>query len=618
DLGFSSFTHSDPSSNLPPRQFTIVDCPGHTSLIRQVMSASTIVDSVILVVSAVSSVQLQTVECCVIGDAVLEKRKEQSIEDRGSGVIVITKVDLIEGGITGSKYKSVVSDIKNLTLHTNFESCPILPCQVSPSLSSTSWRTAILTSISQSIGNPIRTLSPTENFYFQIDHCFTVKGQGTILTGTVLTGSIKVNDLIELPSLGKVVKVKGIQSFQTSVEFIKKGDRAGICVAGLDAKNLERTVAVTPKSLKSLKAGIFQIKRVRMFEKVLKSGGKFHMSLGNETVMGVCTFFGSHEIHNGELNEKDLLDKDYLTQSMYIDDYDTRDDDSIDPMRYKTTKIEEQYCYIRFERSVWAPEGCQVIGSRLDSDFECRLAFTGQILVEGEVEERLRFYTEKEKTCYCSKLDTKYIRSSDSAQLYFSVICRDLFGKGAQMNSFKGLKVTTINGEIGSITEAFGTEGKFRVEFPKGLDVEPTVGEEMFLKFRKVRGDKTNKMWQDHIILPEKVNRKIIVSESDLVIVAPHLPKPPEKKKPLKPFPHIEESKTDKLTGKVDKIKENNIYIVSGLFLPETDVKLHIGDSVIVKGKDLSGQIIAAFGKAGKCKVEISGDVGLGDKIETV
>lgn len=186
------------------------------------------------------------------------------------------------------------------------------------------------------------------------------------------------------------------------------------------------------------------------------------------------------------------------------------------------------------------------------------------------------------------------------------------------MNSFKGLKITTINGEIGSITEAFGTEGKFRVEFPKGLGVEPTVGEEMFLKFRKVRGDKTNKMWQDHIILPEKVNRKIIVSESDLVIVAPHLPKPPEKKKHLKPFPPIKESKTDKLTGKVDKIKENNIYIVSGLFLPETDVKLHIGDSVIVKGKDLSGQIIAAFGKAGKCKVEISGDVDLGDKIETV
>ena len=230
--------------------------------------------------------------------------------------------------------------------------------------------------------------------------------------------------------------------------------------------------------------------------------------------------------------------------------------------------------------------------------------------MEGEVGDRLRFYTEKEKICWVSKLDSKFVRQEDSKEIFFSAVCRDLFGKGAQMNNFKGLKIVNKNGEVGHISEAFGTEGKFRVEFPKGLDTDPTVGDEMHLKFRKVRGDKTNKMWQDHIKLPEKVNRKVIVEESEL-------PKPPEKKKAA-PKPAAKSEKIDKLVGAVDKSKGDGVYIVSGLFKPEVDVKLHVGDSIAVAGKGLTGQIVGAFGKAGKCKVEISGDVEVGDKIELV
>ena len=362
DLGFSSFTYDVPYGER--KQFTIVDCPGHTNLIRQVMSAASIVDSVILVVSAVSSVQLQTVECCVIGDAVLEKRKKQPKDKRGTGVIVVTKVDLIQGGVTGEKYASVISDIKSLTLHTNFENCPILPCSISPSSSSSSFHNSILSSINLSCGVPVRPPPSSSPFYFQIDHCFPSKGVGTILTGTVLSGSLKVNETIELPTLGKSYKVKGIQSFSSNVLSIKVGDRAGICVTGLDSSNLERTVAVTPKSLKSIRGCVGKVKRVRMFKYGLKSGTKFHMSLGNETVMGEVTFFGGKEIHEEGLTVENVLDRDYVVQEGYVDCWEERFVDTVDPMRYKTTEIEEQYCYIKFDRSIYVPRKCQVIGSR--------------------------------------------------------------------------------------------------------------------------------------------------------------------------------------------------------------------------------------------------------------
>jgi selenocysteine-specific elongation factor len=83
-------------------------------------------------------------------------------------------------------------------------------------------------------------------FLFAIDHCFPIKGQGTVMTGTVLSGSCKLNDVVELPDLRQEKKVKSMQMFKKAVSRIREGDRAGICVAGLDASLVERGLACTP------------------------------------------------------------------------------------------------------------------------------------------------------------------------------------------------------------------------------------------------------------------------------------------------------------------------------------------------------------------------------------
>lgn len=85
-------------------------------------------------------------------------------------------------------------------------------------------------------------------FLFAVDHCFPIKGQGTVLTGTVLSGSCRINDSIELPELRVEKKVKSMQMFKKAVSCIRQGDRAGICVAGLDPELMERGIACTPGS----------------------------------------------------------------------------------------------------------------------------------------------------------------------------------------------------------------------------------------------------------------------------------------------------------------------------------------------------------------------------------
>ena len=62
------------------------------------------------------------------------------------------------------------------------------------------------------------------------DHCFTLAGKGCVMTGTIQSGKLAVNDEIEFPSLRITRKVKSIQMFHKNIDCAYKGDRAGVCV----------------------------------------------------------------------------------------------------------------------------------------------------------------------------------------------------------------------------------------------------------------------------------------------------------------------------------------------------------------------------------------------------
>ena len=132
-----------------------------------------------------------------------------------------------------------------------------------------------------------------------------------------------------------------------------------------------------------------------------------------------------------------------------------------------------------------------------------RLAFHGSLLSthDGKTGVPLgvlapKFYTYKSKTCTVSKVGDEYVRESDQEKVPFEVICKGLFGEGASMASFAGLKLFNggVSTEVGVISGAFGSEGQFRVEFPGGTSL--AAGGVAVLKFKKFRGDSTNKMVQ--------------------------------------------------------------------------------------------------------------------------
>eukprot|EP00921_Rhytidocystis_pertsovi_P000123 GHVQ01000266.1.p1 GENE.GHVQ01000266.1~~GHVQ01000266.1.p1 ORF type:complete len:652 (-),score=105.84 GHVQ01000266.1:386-2341(-) len=126
---------------------------------------------------------------------------------------------------------------------------------------------------------------------FVYDHCFNIKGQGSVLTGTVTSGKVSVGDTVEESASKIRSKVRSIQSFKQSVCQAWQGDRVAVCCPGLKAK-FERGMLCSPAHpLITIDWCVAQVHRVRYFRQPILSKVKFNCTINHRTVLCTPTFF---------------------------------------------------------------------------------------------------------------------------------------------------------------------------------------------------------------------------------------------------------------------------------------------------------------------------------------
>jgi selenocysteine-specific elongation factor len=140
---------------------------------------------------------------------------------------------------------------------------------------------------------PVTASLPPPPFLLYVDHCFAIKGQGTVITGTVVRGTAKVGDAIEIPALGHIKRIRSMQAFRRPVTSCSRGDRVGVCIPQLDASLVERGIACAPGTVPTYVACLAAVERVRFYQGAVKSRGKIHLMVGHSTIMGALTFFGT-------------------------------------------------------------------------------------------------------------------------------------------------------------------------------------------------------------------------------------------------------------------------------------------------------------------------------------
>ncbi|XP_041500756.1 selenocysteine-specific elongation factor isoform X3 [Microtus oregoni] len=432
-----------------------------------------IIDLMMLVIDVTKGMQTQSAECLVIGQIACQKL-----------VVVLNKIDLLAEGKRQAAIDKMTKKMQKTLENTKFRGAPVIPVAAkpggpeAPETEAPQGISELIELLKSQISIPAR--DPSGPFLMSVDHCFSIKGQGTVMTGTILSGTISLGDSVEIPALKVVKKVKSMQMFHTPVTSAMQGDRLGICVTQFDPKLLERGLVCAPESLHTIHAALISVEKIPYFRGPLQTKAKFHITVGHETVMGRMLFF-SPAPDSFDLEPKlDFFDlsREYLFQEQYLckDSMPTATEGG-DEVNMKAGHTpggqcpRQQWALVEFEKPVTCPRLCLVIGSRLDADIHtntCRLAFHG-VLLQGLEDKNytesflpaLRVYKLKHKHGLVERVMDDY-----------SVIGRSLFKKETNIQLFVGLKVQLSTGEQGVIDSAFGQSGKFKIHIPGGLSPE--------------------------------------------------------------------------------------------------------------------------------------------------
>lgn len=538
DLGFSSFAMQAPAHfNVDKVQYTLVDCPGHASLVRTIIGGAQIIDRMLLVVDVTKGIQAQTAECLVIGEILTDDM-----------IIVLNKVDLLPEADREDQIKKMEATLRKALTGTKFANVPMVPVAAyvesgdenpqPPKLignaASDETAQAAISALStlktKNLIELVRIIRDTTqipnrkqrnaSLYFSVDHCFPIKGQGTILTGTVMAGKASVGDDVEIPDLGEVRKIKSIQRFHRAVQFVEQGDRASFAVNNLDSKKIERGVVCTPGTVPSSRRIVALIRKVKYFEKTCISGSKVHVTVGPSTGVATVTFFGSKELRSTAkeafgkpvpADPREILSKPLIANGKQ-GPQDWEFDSDLKSGGKQAGGPVLQWVMLEFDHPVVCPRNIQLIGSRLDLTDTvlagtCRIAFFGTlaaVIPENDpIESYLRVFKRKERLGVVDRVDVP--KGADKSVRVDQLVGRGLFGKGTDMSSFLGLSVviqiknnaSSTTSETGSpksdfldeamgyIDSSFGKTGKFNVSFRGNATTGARAGDRIALRFKK-------------------------------------------------------------------------------------------------------------------------------------
>ncbi|KAG7218178.1 hypothetical protein INR49_020564 [Caranx melampygus] len=361
DLGFSSFTVDLPEQlrsgqqQYDSLQFTLVDCPGHASLIRTIIGDHRPDDA-----------------GGGRGEGGADSDRRVSADRRADlprMVVVLNKIDLLPPNKRQAAIEKMTKRLHK-TLESTRVSCDCCGGQArgpeAPDTEEPQGVPELIELLKKQTYLPQR--DPGGDLLMAVDHCFSIRGQGTVMTGTILQGSLAINDTVEIPALKVTKKIKSVQMFRKPVSGAMQGDRVAVGAGG----------GVHPGLLHTLHAAVISVRKIGYFKGSLATRAKFHITVGHETVMARVTFFGlppsdaaapppSSSPPAPQLPGNTV----HLRQGVLLPDDTSPPGDTTGP---GPGPEPEQWALLEFERPVTCPSLCLVIGSKLDTDIHATRA----------------------------------------------------------------------------------------------------------------------------------------------------------------------------------------------------------------------------------------------------
>ena len=276
NLGFTFF-------GLPSgKRCGIVDVPGHEKFIKNMLAGVSGIDLVLMVIAAEEGIMPQTKEHFEILKLLNVKK----------GIIVVTKKDLVEEEML----KLVEEDIREYFKETFLEKSPLVAVS-----SKTKEGIDLLVSEIDKAVDGIEEKDMQGIFRLPVDRVFSVSGFGTVVTGTIIGGNIRVGDSVQIYPSGTLGKIRGIQVHDRDNESAEVAERCALNISGVKVEDINRGCVVSlPNKLEPSKIIDCSLNYLSSAGKPLDNRQRVRVYHGTEEFFGRVILLDKEELNPGD------------------------------------------------------------------------------------------------------------------------------------------------------------------------------------------------------------------------------------------------------------------------------------------------------------------------------
>ena len=261
-------------------RFGFVDVPGHERFVSNMLAGAAGIDVLLLVIAADESIKPQTREHFDICRLLGVKR----------GVVALTKSDMVDG----DTLELVRMEAEEFLRGSFLEQAPLVPVSAKTG--------AGLGELKKALGEAAANASAKDAaryFRLPIDRAFAMKGFGSVVTGTLISGTVGPGDEVELFPGGERLRVRGVQSGGKAAERAMPGQRTAVNLAGIEHTALKRgMVLATPGKFRRTRRIDVRLELLPAARK-MKQGARVHFHAGTAETIAEVFFYGAKELPPG-------------------------------------------------------------------------------------------------------------------------------------------------------------------------------------------------------------------------------------------------------------------------------------------------------------------------------
>jgi len=278
DLGFAHTELPGPAGER--LRFGFVDVPGHERFVRNMLAGVGGIDLVLLVIAADEGIKPQTREhfdiCRLLGirHGITVLTKSDTVDAETLGVVRLEVADFLAGSFLENSPIIAVSALKSTGLDELKRQLSHIAVQL-----------------------PARDSKAIARL--PIDRVFTMKGFGTVVTGTLVAGTIHKEDELQLFPAGRKVRVRGVQVHGASTEKAVAGERTALNLAGVDKEELERGMVLASPGMLQASSRIDVQLSLLASAKPLRNGARVHLHAFASEAIATVGLFGSKQLNPG-------------------------------------------------------------------------------------------------------------------------------------------------------------------------------------------------------------------------------------------------------------------------------------------------------------------------------